>query len=134
MARYSKEEIKNGIDGCLRCLKPGKTVYTILRRRSSSGMSRHISLVIIDKDYNGKPVIFDLTWWAAQAMDYRLDRDTGGIVVSGCGMDMGFHLVYSLGRKLFPKGFKLPKGQPGRNGDTSGRDNDGGYALKHTWL
>ena len=45
---------------------------------------------------------------------------------------MGFEIVYNLGRKLFHDGFKV-EGR-GRNGDMSGHDNDGGYALKHRWL
>ena len=29
-------------------------------------------------------------------------RDGSGVRVSGAGMDMGFHLVYSLGRAVWP--------------------------------
>ena len=47
-------------------------------------------------------------------------------------MDMGFALVYELSRELYPKGFKVAG--VGRNGDTSGHDKDGGYALKQRWL
>ena len=70
----------------------------------------------------------------ALALDYKRDNARGrdGIKIGGCGMDMGFAIVYALGRKLFPEGFKV-NGR-GRNGDTSGWDNDGGYALKHRWL
>jgi hypothetical protein len=57
-----------------------------------------------------------------------------GLTVGGCGMDMGFALVYDLSRTLFPDGFKLAKDQYGRNGDKSGYDRDGGYALRHQWL
>lgn len=73
-------------------------------------------------------------------------------------MDMGFAVVYDLGRVMFPDGFgvagKYPNGSDGRpttkemaakaveigatfrgrNGDPSGWDNDGGYALKQRWL
>ncbi len=59
-------------------------------------------------------------------------REQDALVVGGCGMDMGFHIVYNLGRVLFPDGFKV-EGR-GRNGDTSGWDKDGGYALNHRWL
>jgi hypothetical protein len=38
--------------------------------------------------------------------------DRNGIRVGGCGMDMGFHLVYTLSRALF----------------------DDGYYVKHEWL
>lgn len=113
-------------------IKPGSTVYTVLRHRSSSGMSRSIDLFVIRK---GEPI--QITYWAARLMGYRIDQDRGGIRTSGCGMDMGFNLVYNLGRTLFPKGFIPAKaGQRyGRNGTPADqRDNDGGYALNHRWL
>jgi hypothetical protein len=46
-----------------------------------------------------------------------------GITVGGGGMDMGFHLVYNLGRVLWPFGFKR-----------AGKRCDGGYALRQEWL
>lgn len=105
-------------------LKPGQTIYTILRRRSASGMSHSISLVIPTKDG-----IQSLDYWIAQAQGESTDQKNGGIKVSGCGMDMGFHLVYNLGCMLWPNGTKKPHGA--RNGQP---DKDGGYALKHQWL
>lgn len=140
-------------------LKPGDTVKTILRHCSASGMTRVIDLVIVyrpeirtyppkpaetaryagDVDYDakpkrtrGKPEVRSIGWMAAKAMGDKFDRDQQGIKIGGCGMDMGFALVYNLGRTLFPKGFKV-KGR-GRNGDTSGHDRDGGYALRQEWL
>lgn len=102
-------------------LKPGQTVYTILRHRSASGMSRSISLVIPTKDG-----IQSLDYWIAQAQGESTDQKNGGLKVSGCGMDMGFYLVYNLGRMLYPQGVKKGRGeQP---------DKDGGYALNHQWL
>jgi hypothetical protein len=113
---YCKREL-------LSMLKPGDTVYCILRSVSRSGMQRQISLCVAT---DGMRNIDSL---AADLMGYPVDK---GIKVTGCGMDMGFHLVYNLGRCLFPEGF--PVEGRGRNGDTSGHDNDGGYALKHSWL
>lgn len=104
-------------------LKPGATVYTILRHRSASGMSRRISLAVPIKGE-----IRNLDFLAAAAMGDTLHKD-GGISVSGCGMDMGFHLVYNLGATLRPKGTRKPHGT--RNGQP---DTAGGYALKHAWL
>lgn len=110
--------------------KPGSTVYTILRHVSQSGMSRRISCFVIGKDK--KPFMLD---WYFEKLDIsKRHRDKEGLVVGGCGMDMGFHLVYCLGRKLYPKGFKLAKNQYGRNGDKSGFDKDGGYALNQEWV
>lgn len=106
-------------------LKPGQTVYTLLKHRSSSGMSRSISLVVADK--NGK--IIKLDYWVAKAKGIHIDDKHGGIKTSGCGMDMGFHLVHNLGHMLWPKGTSKPHGN--RNGKP---DSAGGYALIHQWL
>lgn len=35
---------------------------------------------------------------------YKFDQKRDGFRVSGCGMDMGFHLVYCLGQTLFHDG------------------------------
>ena len=72
--------------------------------------------VILDLDYN------------AAALTGRSLGDNG-VVVQGCGMDMGFDLVYSLGYAIWPKGTPKPHGK--RNGEP---DRDGGYALKHSWI
>lgn len=147
----TKDEAKNVL---LADLKPGDTVNCILRHVSRSGMSRSISLLKGD---------IDITYYAALAMGDKIDQKNGGIKIGGCGMDMGFSLVYNLGYCLFPDGFGescqeegctfrprteaeakqandlaghgiTPHVFRGRNGDKSGWDNDGGYALKHRWL
>lgn len=109
-------------------LKPGSTVYAVLRHVSRSGMMRHISFYTIKKNelrlldgYIG--TLLDLT---------PAPFPKQGLKVGGCGMDMGFHIVYNLGRALYPKGFKV-KGR-GRNGDESGWDKDGGYVFKSEWI
>ena len=130
-------------------LKPGDTINCILRHVSRSGMSRSISLLKGDQD---------ITYYAGLVTENRIDQKNGGIKITGCGMDMGFALVYDLAYRLFPEGFgikgEMPLGHEirpdtkehaaqavekgakffGRNGDTSGWDTDGGYALKHRWL
>lgn len=110
-------------------MKPGKTVYTIVRSVSSSGMSRKITCLIANKGE-----LLNIDWYVANALDYRRDKNNGAVIIGGCGMDMGFAIVYSLGRKLYPNGFKLAKGQYGRNGDKSGFDKDGGYSLNQIWI
>lgn len=105
-------------------LKPGATVHTILRHVSKSGMQREIALVYIRRDGE----IRYLNYSAAKVLGYRQGKNDG-IVVGGCGMDMGFALVYHLGCALWPKGTSKPHGT--RNGQP---DTSGGYALKHRWL
>lgn len=115
-------------------LKPGDTVYTVLRHVSASGMMRRISLFVIRPNEfdEGKPEPYVLDFLCEPVGLGKWDRDKGGIKIAGAGMDMGFDLVYRLGRILYPDGFKVEG--VGRNGDTSGHDNDGGYALQHRWL
>jgi len=104
-------------------LKPGDTVYTILRHVSRSGMMRHVSLII-----GSGADVQDITWLAARAMDEKR-ADNGGIKIGGCGMGMGFSLVYNLGYTLWPNGTDKPHGT--RNGQL---DSNGGYALKQEWI
>jgi hypothetical protein len=106
-----------------RKIKPGQKIYCTLRSVSSSGMSRRISLHTIHK---GELIPLDYT---ASILTGRTLSDKGGIVCNGCGMDMGFDLVYSLGYSIWPKG--TPKAHGTRNGQP---DKDGGYALKHVWI
>ena len=89
-------------------LRDTSTVYTILRTRSASGMSRTISLLVA----NGNEIT-DITYLAAKALGDKLVEANGhrAIRVQGGGMDMGFHLVYNLSSVLFSgehrAGYKL---------------------------
>ena len=79
---------------------------------------------------------FFLSGYVGRILGYTRAK-TGGVRVSGCGMDMGFHLVYALSSALFPEGFiPAEAGHTyGRNGtDPHERDPDGGYALNQKWL
>lgn len=105
-------------------LKPGETVYTSLKHCSRSGMYRVIDVFIMRKN---KPI--RLSWNVAKAIGFSYDRRHEGIGVGGCGMDMGFHVVYKLGSCLWPHGTRKPHST--RNGEP---DTDGGYALKQRWL
>lgn len=123
--RSQKESEKIEAIGQLRkLLKPGGRVYTVLRHVSSSGMSRRIDLYTI----KGGQLVY-LSGYVSKALDYRRHPRENGLVVSGCGMDMGFHLVYELGSVLWPKGTSKPHST--RNGEP---DHSGGYALKQEWI
>ncbi len=134
--RYTKAQIEEAKGYLLECLKPGDKVYTILRQVSRSGMSRHISTVIRTDTGNR-----DITYLVAKVLLERRNENDGGMVVSGCGMDMGFEVVYRLGYYLWPEGFmcigdKCPANSH-VNGDkdyTPHLHKDGGYALTHEWL
>jgi len=130
-------------------IKPGDRVYTSLRHVSRSGMMRHIS-VLIASETDGKPDIFNITGWVGTALDYKR-ADDGGLKVGGCGMDMGFSVVYSLSRVLFRDDFRcIGKGCPANDhrnswneSDKKWRDesktvgqihSDAGYALTQAWI
>jgi len=113
-------------------------VHCILRHVSRSGMLRVIDLVKLDEP----PNVLSIGYSAAEAMGDRYDRDREGIRISGAGMDMGFALVYNLGRTLWPEGFPCVGERCPSNDHSNGdRDysgttthHDGGYALRHRWL
>jgi hypothetical protein len=98
----------------------GDTIYTVLRSVAPSGMSRTMSLKVAK---NGK--IQDLTYYASVVLDYPLVEVNGSraIRVGGAGMDLGFHVVYSLARVLFRDKYE---GQP--------EAADAGYSLSQAWL
>lgn len=71
------------------------SVYAVLRHVSSSGMSRNIDFYVI-RDNQPRYI----TGLIAQALDYKLSKN-GGLTVGGCGMDMGFHVIYTLSSMLY---------------------------------
>lgn len=132
----SKKEQTAAQDRLRTWLKPGDTVHCILRSVSRSGMSRVIDLVKITPGGTSA-----LGYNAALAMDYRFDSDRQGIKISGCGMDMGFELVYQLGHCLWPTGYTCYGEKCRSNDHTNGDRNykphlhkDPGYALRHNRL
>lgn len=120
--KVSKTEYEESKKMLLESLKPGDTIYTQVTHVSRSGMSRRIKLHTIKDN-----APYFLTYHAARVLGWP--SNDAGIRADGCGMDMCFHTVYTLGRHLFPNGFAV--NGIGRNGDKSGWDNDGGYALTY---
>lgn len=147
----SKAEAKRrAIEECKETLrkfvKPGDTVYTSLLSVSSSGMSRHITVhipIIGQDEWNkGELDIFNITGMVARVLGYRVNDRDGALVIGGCGMDMGHHVVYSLGRALFRDqkftciGSRCPSNDH-TNGDRNYRPHvhsDEGYSLRQRWL
>ena len=128
MKNYKKIEMEEEkikvIRNIKKIVKPGDTVHCFLRHVSSSGMSRRISFYVVKKNK-----LIGLDWYINRILDYSRDSNNEGLKVSGCGMDMGFSVVYNLGSALWPNG--TPKAHGTRNGEP---DKNGGYALKHSWV
>ena len=154
MAKYSKTEIAEAKAQLRKWLKPGDTVHTILDHCSRSGMSRDIRVVLLKDGEALHP-----NYSVSVALGYPRAARGDAMRVGGCGMDMGFHIVHSLGYALF--GEEAEKGtgkaanalrkaiyeadkfywhQGGKNEKPDwtkpGREwfAGAGYALKHRWL
>lgn len=120
MTRQEKAERKEQARKALLDLLPdGATVYTVLRTVSRSGMSRSIDLYALiqpkprmltmelgdtEPVYVNDPAFMAyLTGYVADLLDYRIDKRPGmtrPLIVGGCGMDMGYHVVDTLAREL----------------------------------
>jgi hypothetical protein len=75
------------------------TAWTILKSVSASGMSRDMKVIT---QYEGR--VIDITWYVSHASSVGQLRERNGqrvVRVGGCGMDMGFHLIYSLSIALY---------------------------------
>ena len=142
MARYPKGEVESSIEVLKKHLKPGDTVYTKVTHVARSGMSRSIEVYIVrDGD------IWNISYFVARACGYSQDDKNGGVKIGGCGMDMGYAIVYSLSRTLFQDNFicigdssEYSKRCPSNDHVNGSKDftphqhSDGGYALRHRWL
>jgi len=143
-AEEKRKEQAEAIDRLRKMLRPGDTVYTTLRSVSRTGMYKHI-VVLVGR---GRSVL-NISWHVHNLGigDWR----DGALGVSGCGMDMGFHVVYTLSRVVFAKGFrctgcsewggKRPRcpsndhsNEREKNYAKGRKHSDPGYALRHSWL
>lgn len=135
--KYTAEDMKYARMH-LNHIKPGDTLYTTVTHVARSGMSRSIKVFVMEKN---TPV--DRSWAVARVCGYRVNQKHGGVTIGGCGMDMGFHLVYVLSRELFKDGFKClgdkclsnDHSNPGREKYKKGMPHsDPGYALSQRWI
>lgn len=111
-AQQEKEEARAFLLSILESQKT-PTLYTNLKHVSSSGMSRDMKvLAVIDGQ------IRDVTWYVATLGVGTLKERNGQRVirVGGCGMDMGFHVVYTVSALLY------------------GYEERGAYTIRHEWI
>jgi hypothetical protein len=124
-------------------IKPGDTIYTSVKHVARSGMYRTIAVYLIQ---DNQPRW--ISYLVAKAIGVRFDEKREACGMGGCGMDMGFALVYDLSRTLFRDGFHCigegcrandhnnEKHHPPYQSDyTVGRlHSDPGYALNQRWM
>ena len=121
MGKVSKARKEECITRLKELIKPGDTVYCTLKHVSRSGMYRVIDLHIM-KD--NEP--WRISTLAADLLE-GYDGRWEGCKAHGCGMDMGFHLVYNLSSILFPDGFGCIGNEEGKccpSNDHSNGDRD----------
>jgi hypothetical protein len=112
-----------------------RVLHTNIRHVSRSGMQRKIDVVSLRPSGDpSEPVSKSwLSYWAAKALGWRFCPKYDAVVVDGCGMDMGFHLVYTLSYLIFkdvPRE-KWPADLPLRNSEV---ENEPGYVLQQKWI
>lgn len=113
-------------------IRPGAVLYTVVTHVAKSGMMRHIKVLQVR---SGE--IHNISRMVADALGRKF-TDDNAVVSHGCGMDMGFELIYCLGRALFPKGGSLAKTSYVRQHQAKkggiAKEIDGGYLLVQQWL
>lgn len=148
MTKKQKDaERDEAIERLRELIKPGDQIVTVMRHCSRSGMRRHIDVYMFEpgktKDRHDKTLRPSarvqwlwLSYNVAKATGLSFSKAHEAIQIDGAGMDMGFAIVYALGRALFPNGGTLKhsprEAQERRSGET--KETDGGYLLSHRWL
>jgi hypothetical protein len=149
VTRYSKDDITRATEWLDELkIRPGETIYTMVTHVAPSGVSRWIRVFVM-RDNAPR----DISWPVSRVLGYPVNtRNHEGLDVGGCGMDMGYHVVYSLSRAIFRKGFRCiqPRDESKRTRYNAcpsndhvnarvwsrmpGKHSDPGYALNHKWL
>jgi hypothetical protein len=80
----------------------GSTIYCVLRSVSKSGMSRRIDFYVIARAQE-REWMQCLSGWISHLGLGAWNPDKSGLMIRGCGMDMGFHVVYELSYALYGK-------------------------------
>ncbi len=120
-------------------LPPGTVVYTTVTHVARSGMSRRIRVFVVQPEAGpGQSQVWDISGWVGRALGYRRNDRDGALVIGGCGMDMGFHLVNSLSYALHGN---VTVGADATEASAKGRPfmprpdtYRAGYSLTQRWL
>jgi len=99
------KEDKNEIIRRLKQVFPvGSTAYTSLVDVTKSGMTRWIKVIKIEED---RP--FYYSYPINTLLDCKQETRNGSqcVKVGGCGMDMGFHLIYTISSILHDDGYAI---------------------------
>lgn len=85
--KLATEDLTARIEQAKKSFPEGTTIYTVVKHVARSGMMRRIAPIVIVKGEarNVSAIVSDVLGWKW--------TDDDAVQVSGCGMDMAFHLV-----------------------------------------
>ena len=83
-------------------LKENDEILYQVTHVARSGMSRHIKFYVVRDNK-----LLNLTYNICDEFDYTYKNNTNSLFIRGCGMDMGFHVVYQLSDALFNDGYAI---------------------------
>lgn len=104
LSAYEMEDLRNNVWQYL--THGNKTIYVLTRSVSKSGLSRKVSVYVVN---NGE--LLNLTYFVGSLLGLPLQDKNGywTVTLNGGGMDMHFKLAYDLGMVLFGDGYALRK-------------------------
>lgn len=109
-AFLESEDGKRNAERFIKALKEGRLVCSV-KHVSGSGMSRVISFCEMQSytvNRKRRWAIYQFNWFFKH-LGWRYNDSWDAIQVSGCGMDMIFHVLYNVCGTLAYHGFKVPK-------------------------
>lgn len=89
-------------DNLRRFLGQHGPVWITVTGRSKSGMTRRARVFCV---YEGN--ILDITYSVSVVADLRLKKDTGEIVIGGCGFSVQNHIAVALSRSLHGEDYAI---------------------------
>lgn len=89
-------ELETAKNKLISLLQDTDTIYTMLRSVSKNGLSRVISFHVV----NDNKEIVNINYYIKVLLGYKFNQSHDGLIIKGCGMDMGFHVVHTLKHKL----------------------------------
>lgn len=135
--KYPKEQVAEAMKRLKETIKPGDAIGTIVTHVARSGMSRNIKLYHVDGSQ-----MCSIGWDVSRVLGYPI-TDNHEVKVGGCGMDMGFHIVYNLSSVLFRDAYFCTgeectsndhRNDKRRNYRAGRKHSDAVYALKQRWI
>jgi len=119
MSKKDNADRDLAVEELRKILTPNSQVFANVKHVSRSGMYRAISFYtpVVDPE-TGRVWMRRLDRYIARATGYTFDTRREAVGVSGCGMDMGFAVLYSVCGALWSR-------------DVEGWDN---VAQKKEWL